>query len=250
MIGKLSGVLEYRADDHVLLDVRGVGYIVFCSDRTLASLPAVGTVLALYTDLIVREDLLQLFGFTSLQEKEWHRLLMSVQGVGAKASLAILSTLGPEGVSRAIALGDWNAVKSARGIGPKTAQRVVNELKDKAPKVMAMGGTLGLALGTQNAEPGEGVGEDANHVAGADDEAVVEGALSAGGAKGSAKVSAAASTAASRVSAQSDALSALSNLGYAPGEAAGAVAEAAGAAPEAETSVLIRAALKLLAPKG
>ena len=252
MIGKLSGVLEYRADDHVLLDVRGVGYIVFCSDRTLASLPAVGTVLALYTDLIVREDLLQLFGFTSLQEKEWHRLLMSVQGVGAKASLAILSTLGPEGVSRAIALGDWNTVKSARGIGPKTAQRVVNELKDKAPKVMAMGGTLGLALGTQNAEPGvgEGVGEDANHVAGADDEAVVEGALSAGGAKGSAKVSAAASTAASRVSAQSDALSALSNLGYAPGEAAGAVAEAAGAAPEAETSVLIRAALKLLAPKG
>ena len=252
MIGKLSGVLEYRADDHVLLDVRGVGYIVFCSDRTLASLPAVGTVLALYTDLIVREDLLQLFGFTSLQEKEWHRLLMSVQGVGAKASLAILSTLGPEGVSRAIALGDWNAVKSARGIGPKTAQRVVNELKDKAPKVMAMGGTLGLALGTQNAEPGvgEGVGEDANHVAGADDEAVVEGALSAGGAKGSAKVSAAASTVASRVSAQSDALSALSNLGYAPGEAAGAVAEAAGAAPEAETSVLIRAALKLLAPKG
>ena len=252
MIGKLSGVLEYRADDHVLRDVRGVGYIVFCSDRTLASLPAVGTVLALYTDLIVREDLLQLFGFTSLQEKEWHRLLMSVQGVGAKASLAILSTLGPEGVSRAIALGDWNAVKSARGIGPKTAQRVVNELKDKAPKVMAMGGTLGLALGTQNAEPGvgEGVGEDANHVAGADDEAVVEGALSAGGAKGSAKVSAAASTAASRVSAQSDALSALSNLGYAPGEAAGAVAEAAGAAPEAETSVLIRAALKLLAPKG
>ena len=252
MIGKLSGVLEYRADDHVLLDVRGVGYIVFCSDRTLASLPAVGTVLALYTDLIVREDLLQLFGFTSLQEKEWHRLLMSVQGVGAKASLAILSTLGPEGVSRAIALGDWNAVKSARGIGPKTAQRVVNELKDKAPKVMAMGGTLGLALGTQNAEPGvgEGVGENANHVAGADDEAVVEGALSAGGAKGSAKVSVAASTAASRVSAQSDALSALSNLGYAPGEAAGAVAEAAGAAPEAETSVLIRAALKLLAPKG
>jgi Holliday junction DNA helicase RuvA len=252
MIGKLSGVLEYRADDHVLLDVRGVGYIVFCSDRTLASLPAVGKVLALYTDLIVREDLLQLFGFTSLQEKEWHRLLMSVQGVGAKASLAILSTLGPEGVSRAIALGDWNGVKSARGIGPKTAQRVVNELKDKAPKVMAMGGTLGLALGTQNAEPGvgEGVGEGANHVAGADDEAVVEGALSAGVAKGSAKVSAAASTAASRVSAQSDALSALSNLGYAPGEAAGAVAEAAGAAPEAETSVLIRAALKLLAPKG
>lgn len=246
MIGKLSGVLEYRADDHVLLDVRGVGYIVFCSDRTLASLPAVGTMLALYTDLIVREDLLQLFGFTSLQEKEWHRLLMSVQGVGAKASLAILSTLGPEGVNRAIALGDWNAVKAARGIGPKTAQRVVNELKDKAPKVMAMGGTLGLALGTQTAEPG--VGQGANQGAGADDDAGVEGAVSARVAKGSA--AAAASAADRRVSAQSEALSALSNLGYAPGEAASAVAEAAGAEPEAETSGLIRAALKLLAPKG
>lgn len=246
MIGKLSGVLEYRADDHVLLDVRGVGYIVFCSDRTLASLPAVGTMLALYTDLIVREDLLQLFGFTSLQEKEWHRLLMSVQGVGAKASLAILSTLGPEGVNRAIALGDWNAVKAARGIGPKTAQRVVNELKDKAPKVMAMGGTLGLALGTQTAEPG--VGQGANQGAGADDDAGVEGAVSARVAKGSA--AAAASAADRRVSAQSEALSALSNLGYAPGEAASAVAEAAGAGPEAETSGLIRAALKLLAPKG
>jgi Holliday junction DNA helicase RuvA len=246
MIGKLSGVLEYRADDHVLLDVRGVGYIVFCSDRTLASLPAVGTMLALYTDLIVREDLLQLFGFTSLQEKEWHRLLMSVQGVGAKASLAILSTLGPEGVNRAIALGDWNAVKAARGIGPKTAQRVVNELKDKAPKVMAMGGTLGLALGTQTAEPG--VGQGANQGAGADNDAGVEGAVSARVAKGSA--AAAASAADRRVSAQSEALSALSNLGYAPGEAASAVAEAAGVAPEAETSGLIRAALKLLAPKG
>ena len=246
MIGKLSGVLEYRADDHVLLDVRGVGYIVFCSDRTLASLPAVGTMLALYTDLIVREDLLQLFGFTSLQEKEWHRLLMSVQGVGAKASLAILSTLGPEGVNRAIVLGDWNAVKAARGIGPKTAQRVVNELKDKAPKVMAMGGTLGLALGTQTAEPG--VGQGANQGAGADNDAGVEGAVSARVAKGSA--AAAASAADRRVSAQSEALSALSNLGYAPGEAASAVAEAAGVAPEVETSGLIRAALKLLAPKG
>ena len=242
MIGKLSGLLEYRADDHVLLDVRGVGYIVFCSDRTLAALPAVGTAGALYTDLIVREDLLQLFGFTSLQEKEWHRLLMSVQGVGAKASLAILSTLGPEGVGRAIALGDWNAVKAARGIGPKSAQRVVNELKDKAPNVMAMGGTLGLAMGTHRAEPGE--------AAGSDDETDVEDGVARPGNQGAAVVSVAASAAASRVSAQSDALSALSNLGYAPGEAAGAVAQAASDAPEAETSALIRSALKLLAPKG
>lgn len=139
MIGRIAGRVEYKGDDHVLVDVRGVGYIVYCSDRTLAQVPRPGEAVALFTDLLVREDILQLFGFLSLVEKEWHRLLMSVQGVGAKASLAILGTLGPDGVSRAIALGDWNAVKAAKGIGPKTAQRVVNELKDKAPTVMAMG---------------------------------------------------------------------------------------------------------------
>ena len=124
----------------MLIDVRGVGYLVYCSDRTMQALPRAGEHVALYTDLLVRDDLMQLFGFTTLQEKEWHRLLMTVQGVGAKASLAILGALGPDGVGRAIALGDWNSVKAAKGIGPKTAQRVVNELKDKAPQVMAMAG--------------------------------------------------------------------------------------------------------------
>lgn len=231
MIGKLSGMIDYRADDHVLLDVCGVGYILFCSDRTLAALPRPGVAAVLYTDLIVREDLLQLFGFTSLQEKEWHRLLMSIQGVGAKASMAILSALGTEGVSRAIALGDWNAVKAARGIGPKTAQRVVNELKDKAPKVMAMGGALDQTLG----------GQSAGSSATADDGLIEPLAGSVVAAPVVLKNSA---------SAQSDALSALSNLGYAPGDAAGAVAEAAGSMPDSVTSDLIRAALKLLAPKG
>ncbi|TNF59475.1 MAG: Holliday junction branch migration protein RuvA, partial [Rhodobacteraceae bacterium] len=140
MIGRISGRLDYRAEDHVLIDVRGVGYLVYVSDRTMAALPGPGEAVSLYTDLVVREDLLQLFGFPSPVEKEWHRLLMSVQGVGAKAALAIQGALGPEGVGRAIALGDWNAIKSARGIGPKIAQRVVQELKDKAPAVMAMGG--------------------------------------------------------------------------------------------------------------
>ncbi|MEL7090011.1 MAG: Holliday junction branch migration protein RuvA, partial [Planctomycetota bacterium] len=129
MIGKLSGRIDYKAIDHVLLDVRGVGYLVFCSERTLATLPGPGEAVALFTDLVVREDLMQIFGFPTLVEKEWHRLLMSVQGVGAKASLAILGTLGPDGVSRAIALGDWNAVKAAKGIGPKIAQRIVLDLK-------------------------------------------------------------------------------------------------------------------------
>ena len=94
MIGKLSGRVDYRSSDHVMLDVRGVGYMVYCSDLTLAALPPQGEPVALYTDLLVREDLLQLFGFTSLVEKEWHRLLMSVQGIGAKASLSIPGRFG------------------------------------------------------------------------------------------------------------------------------------------------------------
>ena len=215
MIGKLSGRVDYRSSDHVMLDVRGVGYMVYCSDRTLASLPAAGEPVALYTDLLVREDLLQLFGFTSLVEKEWHRLLMSVQGIGAKASLAILGALGPDGVSRAIALGDWISLKAAKGVGPKTAQRVVIELKDKAPGVMAM-----LGGAPQIHDPGDVI--DAS-VPTARPEQVP--------------------------SAQADALSALANLGYAPGEAAAAVAEIGGEMAGANPAVLIRAALKKLAPK-
>lgn len=237
MIGKISGTLEYRSTDHVLIDVRGVGYVVYCSDRTLAALPRVGEPVALYTDLLVREDLLQLFGFSSLFEKEWHRLLMSVQGIGAKASLAILGALGAEGVSRAVTLGDVAAIKAAKGVGPKTAQRVVIELKDKAPEVMALGGTLGEALASVSGEE-----------AASDDEVIEDVArtqVNAGGASAAAGAAAAAS-----MSVQADALSALGNLGYGPADAAGAVAQAAGEDPEADTSELIRAALKLLAPKG
>ena len=105
-------------------------------------MPGVGEPVALYTDLLVREDLLQLFGFPTLLDKEWHRLLMTVQGVGAKASMAILGALGAEGVARAIALGDARAIQSAHGVGPKLAQRVILELKAKAPGVMAMGVAL------------------------------------------------------------------------------------------------------------
>ncbi|MFU8863178.1 MAG: Holliday junction branch migration protein RuvA [Rhodobacterales bacterium] len=229
MIGKLTGRIDYRAEDHLLIDVGGVGYLVYCSDRTLAALPGPGNVVALYTDLVVREDLMQLFGFPTLLEKEWHRLLMGVQGVGAKAALAILGALGAEGVSRAIMLGDLNAIKAARGIGPKTAQRVVIELKDKAPAVMAMGGTLSAAMGTLPASAQEGEVIDT--------------------APAPRKVAAAAAPSGS-AAAQSDALSALTNLGYSPGDAAGAVARAAMDAPEAEAAALIRAALKALAPKG
>ncbi|MDC0738787.1 Holliday junction branch migration protein RuvA [Cognatishimia sp. SS12] len=227
MIGKISGRIEYRTTDHVLIDVRGVGYIVYCSDRTLMELPGNGEFAALYTEMLVREDILQLFGFTTLQEKEWHRLLISVQGIGAKASLAILGALGPEGVGRAIALGDINAIKSAKGVGPKTAQRVVHELKDKAPSVMALG-----ASNQQAAAPSE-------------EDQVIDAAPAPKPTKPAAK-----SAPAGGMAAQAEALSALSNLGYGPGEAAAAVAEAAGQGGDVSTSALIRAALRLLAPKG
>ena len=224
MIGRIAGRIDYRGTDHVLIDVRGVGYVVHVSDRTLAQLPAAGGMAALYTDLLVREDLLQLFGFPTLLEKEWHRLLTGVQGIGAKASLAILGTLGAEGLARTIALGDWTAVKAAPGVGPKIAQRVVNELKGKAPAVMMLGDRL--------ADP-------------ATTAAVVEEEGDAPPARRPAAPPAPPASAA----ATAEALSALVNLGYGPGEAAGAVAEAAGHAPQAATGELIRAALKLLAPK-
>lgn len=225
MIGRLAGRLDYRGTDHVLIDVRGVGYIVYVSDRTMASLPRIGEAVALYTELLVREDLLQLFGFTSLMEKEWHRLLISVQGIGAKASMAILGTLGAEGIARAIALGDWNAVKAAPGVGPKIAQRVVNELKDKAPAVMAMGGAVM-----------------------ASDDGLIETDPTV--PTGAAAPSPTPRPRNGNAAAQAEALSALSNLGYGPGEASQAVAEASGVDPELQTPGLIRAALKLLAPKG
>lgn len=225
MIGKLTGRLDYRAADHVLIDVRGVGYIVYCSDRTMAALPGVGEAVSIYTDMVVREDLMQLYGFLSLIEKEWHRLLCSVQGVGAKVSLAILSALGQDGVSRAIALGDWGAVKAAKGVGPKTAQRIVLDLKDKAPGVMAMGGTVTEAM--------DGPALD-----------VVELAEPAPAPKRAPKQPSGAAAA------SAGALSALANLGYGPSDAASAVAEAAAGQPDAGEADLIRAALKLLAPKG
>lgn len=225
MIGRVAGRLEYRAADHVLIDVKGVGYIVFVSDRTMAALPSVGEAVALYTDLLVREDVLQLFGFTTLIEKEWHRLLMGVQGIGAKASMAILGTLGADGVSRSIALGDWAAVATAKGVGPKTAKKVILDLKDKAHSVMAMAAT---------AAPAASGGAPAGAGATPEDDAVIDpmpsGALDS--------------------SAQADALSALGNLGYSPSDAASAVAQAAGENDGADASALIRAALKLLAPKG
>ena len=222
MIGKISGIVDWKGTDQVLIDVRGVGYVVHVSDRTLAGLPPVGQAAALYTDLLVREDLLQLFGFPSLVEREWHRLLMTVQGVGAKASMAMLGALGADGVARAITLGDAAAIRAAPGVGPKLAQRVILELKNKAPTVMAMGTTLSSAPATPTtADP-----------------------------KAPAPRKPASAAAPAQAAVAADALSALVNLGYGLGEAAQAVATVAAETPEADTAHLIRAALKLLAPKG
>ena len=226
MIGKISGRLDWRGADTVLIDVRGVGYIVHVSERTMAALPGVGEAVSLYTDLLVREDLLQLFGFPTMLEKEWHKLLMTVQGVGAKASMAILGALGAEGVARAISLGDARAVQAAPGVGPKLAQRVILELKSKAPGLMAMGGKLSVSAVADEAD------------------AVIEPVAPA--PKRVAKVDGAAQA---RAAASADALSALANLGYGAGDAAQAVATVAAEMPEADASALIRAALKMLAPK-
>ena len=231
MIGRIAGIIIHRGMDHVLIDVRGVGYIVHVSERTAASLPPVGEAAALYTELVVREDLLQLFGFTTMLEKEWHKLLTSVQGVGAKVSMASLGTLGPEGIGRSIALGDSAAVRKSPGVGPKLAQRIVLELKDKAPSIMAMGASLTVDTGPVVIE--------------ADAAPAAKPAKSRAAPAPSAEQAAQAQAA----MAAAEALSALSNLGYAPAEAAAAVAQASGAEPAATTSTLIRAALRALAPK-
>jgi len=132
MIGKLKGVVDSLHEDHVILDVHGVGYVVACSTRTLQRLPRVGEAAVLAIDTQVREDAIRLFGFLSDSERDWFRLLQNVQGVGSKVALAILSILPPAELTSAIALQDKAAVARAPGVGPKLAARIVAELKDKA----------------------------------------------------------------------------------------------------------------------
>ncbi len=215
----LAGTVVYRAADHVLLDTGGVGYQVYCSERTLAEVSDLGARLTLYTDLLVREDLLQLFGFQTIAERELHRLLISVQGVGAKASLSILGTLGQEGTLQAISLGNWGAIRAAHGVGPKIAQRVVNELADKIGVILALG--VGIQPDSSAELP-----------AGAADGAVA-------GVEGGASASS---------SARAEALSALTNLGYAQSEAIKFIAEALAEFPDANTETVIREALRRMAP--
>ena len=133
MIDKLKGLIDSYGEDYVILDVGGVGYQVHCSARTLQALPSPGGAAMLSIETYVREDQIKLFGFRSDAEREWFRLLQTVQGVGAKVALAVLSTLPPSDLANAIALRDKAAVSRTPGVGPKVAERIVTELKDKVP---------------------------------------------------------------------------------------------------------------------
>ncbi len=154
MIGKLKGTVDEIAEDHCVIDVHGVGYVAFCSARTLAALPGTGEAAVLFIETYVREDMIRLYGFQTALEREWFRLLQTnVQGVGAKVALAVLSTLAPSDLANAIALRDIAMVSRAPGVGKKVAERIVTELKSKAP---AFAGEASGGIGLKQ-ELGEGV---------------------------------------------------------------------------------------------
>jgi len=204
MIGKLKGIVDEIGEDHCILDVGGVGYVAYCPTRTLAALGGAGEPASLFIETYVREDMIRLYGFVTHLEREWFRLLQGVQGVGAKVSLAVLSTLSPSELANAVALRDIAMVSRAPGVGKKVAERIVTELKSKAPAFAGeASGTIGLKQ-----ELGEGVAP----------------------------------------APITDAVSALTNLGYSRDVAANAVAAAMKEAGEgADSARLIRLGLKELA---
>lgn len=203
MIGKLKGLVDSFGDDYVLIDCGGVCYEAFCSSRTLQALPQVGHAAVVFIETIVREDMIRLYGFSSEGEKGWFNLLMTVQGVGARVALSILSVLSPAELSSAIALQDKAMIGRANGVGPKLAVRLVTELKGKAPTRPGIdAGTLGL-----QAALGEGVAP----------------------------------------SAITDAVSALTNLGYSSAQASAALARiVAREGDGVKTETLIRMGLREL----
>ncbi|MEL6288560.1 MAG: Holliday junction branch migration protein RuvA [Pseudomonadota bacterium] len=213
MIGKLRGTVDALGDDFVILDVGGVGYEVHCGTRVLASLPAIGETCTLAIETHVREQEIRLFGFANELERRWFRLLQSVQGVGAKSALALLSVLTTADLTNAIALQDKAMVARAPGVGPKVAQRIVTELQNKAPAIIGTTGEAGATV-----SPAGGAGNDRGVID------VPSGAHAA------------------------DAISALVNLGYPQAHAASAVSAAMKNAPtDATTEDLIRLGLRELA---
>jgi Holliday junction DNA helicase RuvA len=204
MIGRLRGTVDAVGEGHAIIDVNGVGYEVHASARTLRTL-ATGQAVSLAIETHVREDAIRLYGFTSETERAWFRLLQTIQGVGARVALGVLGTLAPQDLANAIALQNWAAVEQSPGVGKKLAQRIVAELKDKAPALSV----AGLAAPPAGRKGGSAPAED---------------------------------------SAAAEAVSALTNLGYAPAQAAHAVAAAlADLGETADTPKLIRRGLKELA---
>lgn len=224
MIGQLRGTVAAIGESICIIDVGGVGYEVQASARALRTM-TLGAEVRLTIDTHVRDDAIRLYGFSSEVERTWFRTLQKLQGVGAKVALAILGILPPQDLANAIALGNWQAVEQAPGVGKRIAQRIVTELKDKVPTLSIDGVGGGTALAGTGAG---GVGNAASGDAG-------------GEARGDAEGDAAAGLAAA------EAISALTNLGYAPAEATRAVAAAMqdlGSA--ADTAALIRRGLKEL----
>ena len=152
MIGKLKGIIDSYGEDFVIFDVHGVGYVVQCSSRTLQKLPQAGEAASLSIETHVREDAIRLYGFASDGERDWFRLLQSVQGVGAKVALAILGVLSPGELATALATQDKAMVGRAPGVGPKLAQRIVSELKDKAPAFASIDPTVMRLAGEDEAK--------------------------------------------------------------------------------------------------
>jgi Holliday junction DNA helicase RuvA len=138
MIGRLKGIVDAVGEAHAIIDVNGVGYEVSASARTLRTL-GIGQEVSLAIETHVREDAIRLFGFTSEVERAWFRMLQTIQGVGAKVALGVLGTLSPQDLGNAIALQNWAAVEQSPGVGKKLAQRIVAELKDKAPALSVAG---------------------------------------------------------------------------------------------------------------
>lgn len=206
MIGKLFGTIDSVSGSHVILDVNGVGYIVMCSARTLREINGVGSPVSLRIETHVREDAINLYGFKDVEEQDWFRLLTTVQGVGAKVGLAILSALSPEQLSHVIASQDKAALTEADGVGPKLALRLVTELKDKIPSFMTSPSRL---QDNSGAHPAPSL----------------------------------------LPSLQSDAVSALVNLGYRRAEAFAAVTQASRQNSAAKLDELIRLSLAELSKK-
>lgn len=161
MIAKLKGLVDSIGEDWVIIDVNGVGYLVHASGRTLAALPAPGEAAMLHVETVVREDAITLFGFIDVVERDMFRLLTSVQGVGAKVGLAILSTLQPNELQNAIAAQDKVAVSRTKGVGPKVATRIVTELKDKVTGLVFKPQGAEMTAGTAPVAGASGAVEDA-----------------------------------------------------------------------------------------